>query len=1220
MDEQIDIKFITNAPEYSAESKKIENAIQGVETRHSESTADMSDNIKIQKQVLKDLEAQYKETEKAVKAMAPGAAKVTATAQLGGAKAEIDAERNALLELEKQQDSYKKSCTSLRTQIMNLRNSMATMTEGSKEYIGAMMRLGDLQDKMGDIQQQGRIFADDEKYFRTGVELVQGLSGAMSVATGVASLFGASQENLAKIQAKLQAVMAISIGVQQVAQVLNKDSYVSHILLAGAKTKLATATNRLSVALGISNVAAKALMATLTMGLTLAIAAAVWALNKMSTANEEAKKKQEEAREATKQYHQTIADSASKSLTSYNKLRKGWNKLTSDQQKIKFVKDNQKAFEELGIAVKNVSDAENVMVNNSAAVITALMARAKASAAQQLATEKYKKVIELDLDSQFDEKGSAYAKEKLSKEMPGNTGIGDKKYQEKYRELMAQYKSQQVALAQADADAVLQLSQQYAQEAIDALKSAGIREVSGVGSNDSTDHIKEAKERQLAIEQAKIDAMDEGSAKQLAQIDLNHKKEIDKLTEQKASLLKLAQEKGDTKTTTKINTDFKILTGAADDKAIRERAEVTKSMLELIVKDMEKSINDQIDLTNLEYDSNLEYLEKYGDTQQKKFAITQRYNGLILEAKTESQKKILEQERDQALSGADMEGLQKSDLSQLFGNLDNLTLPSMEGLRDKIKAWIDGASKELSPEDFKTVMDAFQKLDLKIADKNPFGELMVAGQEYKTATQEVAQAQANLNDLQAKGVTSGKQYEAAQATLTNAQNNQATAVTKQQQAINSVADKGKQILGAAQDVLGILGDLGIKVPEEIANALDGVGQILDGFGSMDLTKPLSIVTGAVKMLGGLVKSVTSLFGGSNETLEELERRQKEYREKAYLAELEINQLYRDRYDWAQKIGESNLSYIKRQGEELKKQSTDNAKEQDDLMAKLYATDYKSGEHFEKTGLFGWGKGKIVEDRSSLEGKSWEEIEKLAASGALSEEGMKYYEALKKAREEGEDLIAREQQYLESVRELTTGSTYEGVVNGIVEGFKAGKRSAADFADSFEGLLNGAIESALNSLANEKSRAWYEKFAEMGKDGYTEDELAELKADWIKLNEELAEDAKNLETVTGGTIGGGQTNENSLTGQIRGSVATEASVAELGGIFRGQYDKLSSINSQLDLGFKQIAEMAKLQADIAANTGKTASNTDGLGARIDATNTKLDTLIKQTTKDTGDYGG
>ena len=79
----------------------------------------------------------------------------------------------------------------------------------------------------------------------------------MSAGTGVATLFGASQENLAKIQARLQAVMAISIGVNQVAQVVNKDSYFTHIALAKAKDMVTASTTRLSVALGISNAAAK---------------------------------------------------------------------------------------------------------------------------------------------------------------------------------------------------------------------------------------------------------------------------------------------------------------------------------------------------------------------------------------------------------------------------------------------------------------------------------------------------------------------------------------------------------------------------------------------------------------------------------------------------------------------------------------------------------------------------------------------------------------------------------------------------------------------------------------------------------------------------------------------------------------------------------------------------------------------------------------------------
>ncbi|MEG0602413.1 MAG: hypothetical protein RR499_05145, partial [Mucinivorans sp.] len=95
-------------------------------------------------------------------------------------------------------------------------------------------------------------------------------------------------------------------------------------------------------------------------------------------------------------------------------------------------------------------------------------------------------------------------------------------------------------------------------------------------------------------------------------------------------------------------------------------------------------------------------------------------------------------------------------------------------------------------------------------------------------------------------------------------------------------------------------------------------------------------------------------------------------------------------------------------------------------------------------------------------------------------------------------------------------------------------------------------------------------------------------------------------------------ETSLSGQIRGTVATEQSVSELGGIFRGMADTGRRIEIGLDLGFKTVAEMARTQLLIEANTRRSADNTDGLTSKIDATNTKLDTLISKIKPDNGSY--
>jgi hypothetical protein len=290
----------------------------------------------------------------------------------------------------------------------------------------------------------------------------------------------------------------------------------------------------------------------------------------------------------------------------------------------------------------------------------------------------------------------------------------------------------------------------------------------------------------------------------------------------------------------------------------------------------------------------------------------------------------------------------------------------------------------------------------------------------------------------------------------------------------------------------------------------------------------AIVGGAI----GLISSLVDLFAESERQSEERKKELEEYKRNIALGEININQLYRERYEWAQKIGESTLEYIKREGEELKKQKEANVKDYEDTWAKLQGGYYvKKGTPEEyNLNVPDPFKGVVSDIPQRLLGLTYEEIELLYEQGLLHEDAIEYFEKLRDLKEEGLDIDKMQLEYAEKVREITTGSPYSGIVNGIVEGFKAGKRSAADFAETFDELMQKAVVSALTLLADEKMRKWYEDFAAMGADGYTEEEIARAKEDYLRYVGQLGEDAKALEKVTGIVIGGtGSDSENTLKG-------------------------------------------------------------------------------------------
>lgn len=80
-------------------------------------------------------------------------------------------------------------------------------------------------------------------------------------------------------------------------------------------------------------------------------------------------------------------------IVSLKQLQQEWKNLKTTAEKNQWIKDNKSEFDNLGIAVNDVTDAENIFINNTEAVINALKLRVKAAAAQKLAAEQYEKAL-----------------------------------------------------------------------------------------------------------------------------------------------------------------------------------------------------------------------------------------------------------------------------------------------------------------------------------------------------------------------------------------------------------------------------------------------------------------------------------------------------------------------------------------------------------------------------------------------------------------------------------------------------------------------------------------------------------------------------------------------------------------------------------------------------------------------------------------------------------
>ena len=313
--------------------------------------------------------------------------------------------------LKKQKETAEKNVStqiSLRTQLRNVREELALLEANGQRGTEAFKKLqqeaGRLTDAIGDATTQARIFSHDNRGLQGMISGLSGVVGAFSAAQGAVALFAGENEDLQKVMLKVQSLMSITIGLQQVANTINKDSAFMLTTVAKAKELLAAATNKLTIALGGSTITAKALMATLTLGLSVAITVIIAALSKLQSKQAEAKKAQEE-------FNKKVSEAAGKPVAAYRALQTEWISLSGSlKEREKWVQDNADNFKELGFSVRDAKEAEELLVSNSSKFVEAMMLRAKAAATSELAIEKYKAVIEAQ--NKLDATPKAYVSQK----------------------------------------------------------------------------------------------------------------------------------------------------------------------------------------------------------------------------------------------------------------------------------------------------------------------------------------------------------------------------------------------------------------------------------------------------------------------------------------------------------------------------------------------------------------------------------------------------------------------------------------------------------------------------------------------------------------------------------------------------------------------------------------------------------------------------------------
>lgn len=335
-------------------------------------------------------------------------------------------------EIKRKFDRIQSSAAPLKSKLRSLREIMAQMNlDGlsNTDIFGHMAeQAGQYADAIADTQQAVRAFADDNMKLQAVTDSFNLMTGAVGIATGAMGLLGVENDRVEQAMLKVQSAIALMNGVQQVANLLNKDSVlmlrlkqiaieantastVKNTVVEGASTTATKINTIAQQAWNIAKAVAKALLGDFS-GLLL-VGAGVLATYAIATASAtDEQEKQNAATEKAKTVHQqfteNVAEQTGSLVGKFEELRGEWNRLATEAEKIQWLKDNQTEMRNLGLKVNDVTAAENVFSKNTPKIIQALELRARAMAAQALVVEQYKKYYKRLADADNSVAGGGY--------------------------------------------------------------------------------------------------------------------------------------------------------------------------------------------------------------------------------------------------------------------------------------------------------------------------------------------------------------------------------------------------------------------------------------------------------------------------------------------------------------------------------------------------------------------------------------------------------------------------------------------------------------------------------------------------------------------------------------------------------------------------------------------------------------------------------------------
>ena len=338
-------------------------------------------------------------------------------------KGELNSTGQASSKLDQIQQRFNRiinSSAPLKKQLRDLTALMAKMNldnmVDNDVFVTMTAKAAEMKDALGDASQAIRLMSSDTAKLDATIEGFQVLAGAAGVVTGVMGTLGTENEKLQQAMLKVQSVISVMNGVQQIANALNKDSILmlrlkqlwqtannAATIKSTAETVKNTAATTANTVAGVANntatkigatvqnawniakAVAKALVGDFT-GLLLVGAGALLTYALATSDSTEETDKQAEAtkraKEASDEFAKAVADGCSKQIAQIETLTTQYSNLHTEVERNDFINKHRKEIENLVGATDDLKGSWDKFVKDKDKIVAALTEIAIANAYQ----------------------------------------------------------------------------------------------------------------------------------------------------------------------------------------------------------------------------------------------------------------------------------------------------------------------------------------------------------------------------------------------------------------------------------------------------------------------------------------------------------------------------------------------------------------------------------------------------------------------------------------------------------------------------------------------------------------------------------------------------------------------------------------------------------------------------------------------------------------------